>query len=66
MAKHAQFWKLINDMTGRKSAKKGIIKGEHNEERINKCFNHFINILGGVNIDETDTFEHATIFEGTL
>ena len=28
--------------------------------------NHFRNLLGGVNIDETDTFEPETIFEGTL
>ena len=27
---------------------------------------YFINLLGGVNIDETDTFEPETIFEGTL
>ena len=56
MEKYAKCWKLINDMTGRKSAKKGIIKGYKNEERINKLFNHFRNLLGGANIDETDTF----------
>ena len=61
MAKHAKCWKLINDMTGRKSAKKGIIKGDNNEERINKKFNHFINLLGGENIDEINTFELETV-----
>ena len=35
---------------------KGIIKGDNKEERINKWFNHFRNLLGGANIDETDTF----------
>ena len=53
-------------MTGRKSANKGIIKGDNNEEIINKLFNHFRNLLSGANIDETDTFEPETIFEGTL
>ena len=62
MAKHAKCWKLIHDMPGRKSAKKGIIKGDNNEERINKWFNNFRNLLGGANIDETDTFETETIF----
>ena len=42
-------------MTGRKSAKKGIIKGDNIEERINKWFNHFRNLLCGVN--DTNTFE---------
>ena len=32
MEKHAKFCKLINYMIGRKSAKKGIIKGDNNEE----------------------------------
>ena len=36
IAKHATCWKIINDMTWMKSAKKGIIKGDNNEERINK------------------------------
>ena len=36
MAKHAKYLKLINDMPWRKSAKKGIIKEDNNEERINK------------------------------
>ena len=29
-------------------------------------FNHFLNLLGGANIDETDTFEPDILFEGTL
>ena len=66
MTKHAKCWKLINDMTGRKYSKKGIIKGYNNEERINKWFNHFLNLLGGENIDETDTFEPEIIFEGKI
>ena len=41
---------------GRKYSKKGIIKGDNNEERINKWINNFLNLLGGSNIDETGTF----------
>ena len=43
-----------------------IIKGDNSEERINKWFNHFRNLLGGANIDETNTFKPETIFEETL
>ena len=53
-------------MTGRKYSKRGIIKGDNNEKIINKWFNHFINLLGGANINETDTFEPDIIFKGTL
>ena len=34
MAKHEKCWKLLNDMIGRKSSKKGMIKVDNNEERI--------------------------------
>ena len=49
-------------MTERKSAKKVITKGDNSEERINKWFNNFRNLLGGENIYEIDTFEPETIF----
>ena len=47
---------------------KGIIKGDNTEEKINKWFNHFRNLLGGANMDENylKTFEPETIFEGIL
>ena len=61
-----KFWIPINYMTGRKSAKKVIIKGDNNEERINEWFNNFKNLLGGAHIDETNTFEPDIIYEGTL
>ena len=37
----ANCWQLINDITGRKTTKKGIIKASNNEDRINKWFTHF-------------------------
>ena len=43
--KHGESWPLINPIT-RKSAKRGIIKGNTKEERVNKWFKHFSNLLG--------------------
>ena len=39
-------WKIINEITGRKVSKKGIIKGKTQKERLNKWFSHFHNLLG--------------------
>ena len=45
-SRHGESWKLINNLTGRKTAKKGIIKGNSAEERIEKWYNHFKTLLG--------------------
>ena len=45
-SKHGESWQLINKITGRKTAKRGIIKGNSKEDRINKWFEHFHNLLG--------------------
>ena len=39
-------WELINRITDRKSAKKGIIKGNSKEERILKWHDHLSSLLG--------------------
>ena len=44
--KHGERWQLINTITGRKSSKRGILKGNTKEERVNKWFEHFSNLLG--------------------
>ena len=44
-SKHGESWKLINNITGRKTVKRGIIKGNSTEERIKKWYNHFHNLL---------------------
>ena len=44
--KHGESWRLINSITGRKTAKRGIIKGNSREERIKKWYDHFHNLLG--------------------
>ena len=44
--KHGESWQLINTITGRKSSKRGILKGNTKEERVNKWFEHFSNLFG--------------------
>ena len=45
-AKHGESWKLINEISGRKAAKTGIIKGKSKEERLDKWYSHFKDLLG--------------------
>ena len=34
--RHAQSWKLINEITGRTAAKKGLIQGDSREDRVKR------------------------------
>ena len=43
---HAESWKLINEISGRKSAKKGVLKGNSKTDRLNKWYTHFSELLG--------------------
>ena len=43
--KDKESWELINTITGRKTAKKGLIKGNSKEERVNRWFENVNNIL---------------------
>ena len=36
-SRHKESWRLINEITRRKTAKKGIIKAKDKKDRINKC-----------------------------
>ena len=45
-ARPKQCWKLINQLSGRKSIKQGIIKANNKQDRINKWYNHFQSLLG--------------------
>ena len=49
LAKYAKFWKFINAITGRNNTKKGIIKATNNDERVEKWYEHFKNLLGQFN-----------------
>ena len=39
-------WKLINEISRRKTSKKGLLKGKSQEERIKAWYIHFSNLLG--------------------
>ena len=39
-------WNLINEVSGRRSSKKGILKGKNKGERITSWYNHFSDLLG--------------------
>ena len=43
---HAESWKLIEEISNRKSAKKGIIKGTSKQDRLKKWHKHFSDLLG--------------------
>ena len=45
-SQHGESWKLINEINGRKTSKKGILKGNSQEERIKAWYIHFSNLLG--------------------
>ena len=43
---HQESWSIINDITGRKKGKHGILEGKSKEERVQNWFNHFKELLG--------------------
>ena len=45
-SKHGQSWRLINDISGRKTSAKGQLKDDTQKERVKNWFNHFKNLLG--------------------
>ena len=47
--RHGESWKIINKITGRKTAKKSMIKGKTKEERVETWFKHFKSLLGKKN-----------------
>ena len=45
-SQHKESWRLINQISGRKTIKKGKIKANTNEERIEKWYQYFKQLLG--------------------
>ena len=45
-SQHKASWDLINEISGRKTGKKGQIKGETQVERLETWYNHFQQLLG--------------------
>ncbi|XP_072037323.1 uncharacterized protein [Amphiura filiformis] len=60
--KHSQSWRLINDITGRKSSMRGQLKGDTQMERVSNWYHHFKDLLGSCpNVEgEDDTIEPIT------
>ena len=54
---HSQSWRLINTITGRKAAKKGILKGNSKEDRLKKWQQYFSELLGSEPTVEGDPNE---------
>ena len=43
--RHEESWRLFNEITGRRTAKKGVIKVKDKEDRINKWYTHYKELL---------------------
>ena len=59
-SRHRESWRLINDLSGRKSAKKSQIRGGSAKERQELWLDHFKSLLGGTSQDvsaETEAIE---------
>ena len=39
--KHQKSWKLINEITGRKTTERAILKGRNKEERVKNWYGYF-------------------------
>ena len=44
--KNQESWKLINEITGRKTTKRAILKGRNKEERVKNWYGYFKELLG--------------------
>ena len=66
-AQHAESWKLINEISGRKAAKQGILKGNSSKERVDSWYKHFSDLLGKEpNTPDMDNPEETqTVFNET-
>ena len=62
-SKHGMSWRLINEITGRKDAKKGIIKGKSKSERLTKWHDYFKGLLGDEPVVTNREEDIETVFE---
>ena len=62
-SKHGKSWQLINRITGRKNAKRGILKGTSKAERLQKWHDYFKGLLGDEPTITDPDGEVKTIFE---
>ena len=61
--KHREAWKSINNISGRKKGKSGILEGKNKEERIKNWHKHFKDLLGREPVIRDEQKEIKTIFE---
>ena len=69
-SQHGEAWKLINEISGRRTSQRGQIQGDTQEERIESWHRHFVGLLGSEpeaideDIDISPIFEDLGIKEG--
>ena len=56
-------WKTINDITGRKGAKEGQVKGRSQQERLNNWYQAFKNLLGNPPVVSDEDEELEEVFD---
>ena len=61
--KHQDSWKLISEITGRKTTKRAILKGRNKKERVKNWYDYFKEVLGKPPkiTDEKETVTSLTI-----
>ena len=63
-AKHKESWRLINEITGRKTIKTSLIKAKDKDERKEKWLEHFRDLLGKEpNVNTDEEFKISQVFE---
>ena len=70
--KYGEAWRVINEVTGRKTSQEGQVAGASPEERVTTWFTHFQKLLGASpNVEDADegiqtVFEDLGIEDGTF
>ena len=55
-------WKVINEITGRKRSKEGLVKGKTPQERVDTWFNYYNSLLGTAPIVDDPEEEIPVVF----
>ena len=65
-SQHGEAWKLINSVTGRKSAQSSKLKADSPEERVKLWHTHFYNLLGNPPVISEEDTPIKTVSETVL
>ncbi len=69
-SQHGKAWKLVNELSGRRTSQRGQIKGDTQQERVKNWYEHFVGLLGSepdaidADIVIPSIFENLGIKEG--